>query len=328
MAKKNIVQYVPVIIVMLISVAALVPGILQNNLSEQVEDDTETLNNKQDSYEYFSDVARYVFQFDSDLYSMIWQELAEAKRLDIELTALGENATALENRTIVSIIVDHLMNAYIMADQTYSFGIHMTFTGDPTRETFHLGVSSTGDFLDITREAWETRPTYLLVTFEDFLTTIYGEWYGVPGQNFFMNHTMQLIYEDFSDMLANPFGLLYAANNLYSLDPGSNLYNLTHTPVFEMEGQIAQLRFIVQEGENIINNYKMAVSILTIATIMSTAIAGRLEERKIAHQISKVRADFKDDESIIVSSVDKFSLTLLLIALGIAIVGVLLAFVI
>jgi len=54
---------------------------------------------------------------------MIWQELAEAKRLDIELTALGENATALQNRTIVSIIVDHLMNAYIMADQTYSFGI-------------------------------------------------------------------------------------------------------------------------------------------------------------------------------------------------------------
>jgi len=37
--KKNIVQYVPVIIVMLISVAALVPGTLQNNLSEQVEDD-------------------------------------------------------------------------------------------------------------------------------------------------------------------------------------------------------------------------------------------------------------------------------------------------
>lgn len=326
-AKKNIITYVPVVIVMLISVSALVPGILHSGLSDEVEQAKDDLNDLQVSYDYFVELARYVFEYDSNLYGMIWHEFAEAKRLDIELSTLGANATELQNLTYVSLMVDHLMNAHIMADQTYSFQIHIAFTLEPEKEIFHLGRSSTGYFFEIAREDWAANPTYIMTTFETFITTIYDQLYTSSTGGFFFEQTMQILENNFSEILSQPFGLLYADDTLYTLDQRSHLFNLTQTEVFKLEADIDNTVFVVQDGEYQLSRYQLSVSVLTVATIMSTAIAGRLEERKISSHISRIRADVKDDESLLISSVDAFSLILLFIALGIAAVGVLFAFV-
>ena len=249
MANKKIITYVPVVIVMLISVAALVPGVLQNGVSERLDSNRELLTDLQDSFEYLSGIAQYVFQFDSNLYGSIWEQFAEAKRLDIELTTLGANATALQNMTYANLMIDHLMNAHIMADQTYSFHVYVTFTSEPTRTEFHLGISSSGYALDITREDYEENPTYLMTTVEDFLTNIYSEWYAEPGQEFFLEHTMEILRANFSDVLAQPYGVMYAEDTLYTLDPRCNMYNLTYSPIFEMNLDIFETEDFVNQDE-------------------------------------------------------------------------------
>ncbi|MHA1155252.1 MAG: hypothetical protein ACTSQK_04010 [Candidatus Heimdallarchaeota archaeon] len=58
---------------------------------------------------------------------------------------------------------------------------------------------------------------------------------------------------------------------------------------------------------------------MTVATLLAAAMAGRLEERKISHKVSVLRSDLKNDESLIIGEVDKFSLLMITAALIIAV---------
>ncbi len=76
--------------------------------------------------------------------------------------------------------------------------------------------------------------------------------------------------------------------------------------------------------QSIADQITIGVSVTTIATVLSTAMASRLESKKSDHDISVLRADIIKDPSIIKPSKDKLAIIGLTSALVIAALGLLL----
>lgn len=323
---KKIIGYIPIVLVMLISIAAFVPSFFSDNLSDALEDDNERLNELQLTYNWMSIQADNIYKYDSNIYTLMWEELDACKEIDTEWITLGSNATLLQNLTFVNKIFMHLGRVSVLADQTYSFAIHTFFNLSPTEERFIFGVSSTNIPYSIERTKWEEKPVYLQTTQQDFLMNIYSEWYTEPGNYFFFNDTMQFLINNYAADITTQLNFLWADDTLYTLDQRTNIYNLTHTPLLILEREIEDVKFRILDGEALTGNYQTVVSIMTVATLLATAISGRLEERKITHQLSKLRADIQDKPDIVIPEIDRFSIILLAIAVAIAITGLILVY--
>ncbi len=137
---------------------------------------------------------------------------------------------------------------------------------------------------------------------------------------------MMQLEANYSSFLSQNFGFMVAEDTVFTLDGRTNLYNLTQEPLSYFQYQMSEAYGNIWEGERAVSRLQSIVSIMTIATLLATAISGRLGERKTSHQVSKIRSDLKDDESIIISEVDIFSIVLLALAILIAIGGILYTF--
>lgn len=69
---NKLIDYLPAIFVVLISTAAFVPGFLQSGASETLETDQKLLEDLQNSYDFMIDQARYIFEYDSSIYTLMW----------------------------------------------------------------------------------------------------------------------------------------------------------------------------------------------------------------------------------------------------------------
>ncbi|MFW9924867.1 MAG: hypothetical protein ACFFDW_16435 [Candidatus Thorarchaeota archaeon] len=324
----KIINYAPAIIVMMISAAALVPGFLQDNVSSEADSNDNELNEKIIDYDYFTEIQLRVFEHDSNLYEKMWDEISYAYSQDLQLSILGSAATATENITYVKLIINALFNAHLISLQTYSFIMDREFTIDPLRDNFYFGSSSTGAQYTVDRTAWSEKPTYLHTTLGDFIEDYFIDWYGIENTTMFSPHTMQVLYANFSDELTYQYGFLHAPRIHYILNPGCNFYNITQLPLFELENDILELREQLQYYQGLESDYQMAVSVMTIATLLATVMSGRLDERKVSYKVSVIRSDIKSDDSLIIKEVDAFSLSILIVALLMAMFGIISAFLI
>ncbi|NHJ84429.1 MAG: hypothetical protein FK734_03150 [Asgard group archaeon] len=325
--KSKILGILPALSILLISTCAFVPSFLVSGLNDRLDNRTQDLSNNQMAYNWVTDEARYIFNHDSSLYTMAWQQINEAQRLDLEFSNLvyANQTDELTNMTYGAMILSHLNSISIMMDQTISFAIHMHFNATENA-FFEFGVSPSGYLYGVPRIAWEQKPVYIKTTVDHFIKVLFGDWYSNPGEKLFSQITMDLLETNFTVDLQSPFSFLFAIDTVYTLDTASNLYNLTQTQLLDLQAEIEYLVFQINDLDTIIGNMQMIISIMTVATLLATAVSGRLEERKLAHKISLIRSDIKEDESIIVSEVDKFSVIILIFAVVIALAGLLYAF--
>ena len=231
MSKLNkFIGFLPPIFVILVSAAAFVPGFLVSDVKENVEIAQGDLEDAQIDYDYFVGQANFVFEYDSNIYSQMWQKLQECKELEVEWTTLGSNATDLQNSTYAALMLTNLGVVNILAQQTFSFYIDTDLSLDPTQETYDIGESSTGSPYAFDRSDWEAHPVLLRTTLGEFLNETYREWYAESG--FFQNSTMDYLETYYAEDLNSPFIFLYAEDTLFTLDRRSNLYLLTQIPIF------------------------------------------------------------------------------------------------
>ena len=320
MSKLNkFIGFLPPIFVILISAAAFVPGILQSDVTEIVERTNVELENARTTYDFMVEQANFVFEYDSDIYNQMWDKLQANKELEVEWMTLGSNATLLQNHTFANLMMMNFGVANVLADQTFSFSIDTDLHNNPTQESYEIGVSSTGQAFEIQRVDWISHPIFLRTTLGDFITETYAEWYsGGEGGAFFQNSTMDFLLDHYSDDLDSTFHFLFANDTIFTLDRRCNLYFLTQIPLFTQIEYINSLINVVKDAETLVADYSTIISVTTVATLLATAMAGRMEERKINHKVSLMRADLKNDENLIVGEVDKFSLLILTLALLIA----------
>jgi len=213
----------------------------------------------------------------------------------------------------------HLSNVNVLADQTFSFYIDTDFSNNPEQLIYEIGESSTNDVYAINRSDWIEHPIFLRTTLVDFLVDTYSEWYSEPGISFFTNPTMEFLQTNYSDELNVEFHFLIAEDTIYTLDRRTNIFIITQIPLFIQNGKIANFVFKIGDAQTVVNNYQTIISVMTVATLLAAAMAGRLEERKISHKVSVLRADFKNDENLIIGQVDKFGLLVITAALILAV---------
>jgi hypothetical protein len=325
---KKIAGYIPITLIMLISAAAFVPSFITNDITKELDKDYELLNDLQIGYDWITIQAENVYMFDSNVYSKMWDELAACQEIDTEWITLGSNATELQNQTFANKIFMHLGRISALAGQTYSFAIHTFFDLNNESNIYLFGKSSTNVPFVIERAFWEINPVYLQTTTRDFLNNIYPEWYAEPGTGFFFNETMDYLEANYEADLDSQINFLWAEDTPYTLDTRTNIYNLTHAPLIVLEQSIEELKFRIWDNEDLIANYQTVVSIMTVATLLATAISGRLEERRITHQLSKIRSEIQNDPEVVIPEIDRFSIGLLGIAVLVAILGLILVYVI
>ncbi|MBD3189180.1 MAG: hypothetical protein GF308_00975 [Candidatus Heimdallarchaeota archaeon] len=319
---KKIISYIPVLAVVFISLCAFVPSFFIEDINEEVSYVEKGLSELEASYQWITEKARYVFSFDSELYTLCFQKYDEIHYLEHELLHYSSNYTELVNRTYLLSMLRYLDECNVIARQSYSSYIQSYFETGHT-EPFTLGRTASGRVYGIRRENWETHQVFLDITLEDFLTVYYEEMNDRP---FFTTEIMDLLYEYFPQELQVDYHVFYAVDTPYTLDENTNLYNLTYQPLVDLADEIIITRNDLAGLNSHSEKIERSVTIMTIATLMSTALAARLEERRILHDFSKVRADMNDDPSLIVPEIDRFSLMFLGLAALIAIVGLILTF--
>jgi hypothetical protein len=73
--------------------------------------------------------------------------------------------------------------------------------------------------------------------------------------------------------------------------------------------------------QDFVNNIGLTVSFTTIAVVLSGAMSERLDEKKLERYISRIRADIKEDESLLITRKDRIAKFGLILALIIALTG-------
>lgn len=323
MSKKGkFITYFPTIAILIVSLCAFIPGIIASEFKTDLEANKQQLTEYRDSFDWMLDEAQYIFSHDSNLYGLAWQEIQEAKLLDVEYSFLViENETsALVNITYMNKIINHLQAADIIIQQTISNEIWNHFNSNPM-DVYHIGFSPSGFEYIIAPELYFTNPLFMNTTIDNFISTIFGLFYTEPGVNFFFNDTLNLLQTEYSDFLDDGFGWLNAPGDVYSLSKGTNLYNVTQNPVIHLGDLIIKTNTEVTLADDMVNKLQTVVSIMTVATLLATAISSRLADRKVHHQVSVIRSDIKEDEKLIIKEVDMFSVVILILAIILAICG-------
>jgi hypothetical protein len=67
-------------------------------------------------------------------------------------------------------------------------------------------------------------------------------------------------------------------------------------------------------ANDIAEGLSIAVSVTTVAVVLSTAMSARIERRRTARQVSLIRADLQDDAELAIPTADVFALPILVVA--------------
>ena len=323
MSKKGkFLTYFPTIAILIVSLAAFIPGIIASEFKTDLEVNKSQLVELQDTYNWMGDEAQYIFSHDSNLYGLAWQEIQEAKILDIEYSFLvaANQTSALVNITYMNKIINHLQTAAIITMQTISNDIWNNFNTNPLN-SYNVGYSSSGFAYIIEADVYFAKPLYINTTVDDFVNNIYGMFYTEPGQKLFFNDTMTLLETEYSDFLDDNFAWLEAPGEVFSLTKDCNLYNVTQDSVIHLGDYIIETYDEIRFADDMVNSLETVVSIMTVATLLASAMASRLADRKVYHQISIIRSDIKDDKDQIIKEVDTFSVVILILAIILALAG-------
>ncbi len=265
--RSKFIKYFPIIAIIIVSGCAFIPGAMGNTISDDLEIEKDALEDWRLTYEWASNEARYIFDHDSDLFRLAWQELEAARLLDVEfnILAFAENETnTVVNETYMHLIMNHVNAAYIISDQSYSFAIHTFFTDNPDESSFILGETPSGIPYTISRFNWESKPIYYYSTVEVFLTIILSDWFNTPDYSYFLEQTMIQLRTNYSSFLSQNLRFMYAPDTIYTLDGRTNLYNLTQEPLLYFQDQMREAYENIWEGERAVSRLQSIVSIMTI----------------------------------------------------------------
>lgn len=94
-----------------------------------------------------------------------------------------------------------------------------------------------------------------------------------------------------------------------------------HQRIFDYKGILADL-------ESAASYFSYGITIITITTILASAMATQLGDQAIERDFSHIKAKIYQDESMIITKVNRLAIPVLIIALVISVLGLLIPFLI
>ncbi|MFX1250679.1 MAG: hypothetical protein ACFFCZ_03610 [Promethearchaeota archaeon] len=317
--KGNIwVNLVPVLLVFVIACCGFIAGALQNGFAN----DAELLDTLQAKHERTADLmstlifnlidrdqARIIEAYRTlgeDVQGLIreWMDLIQESTLPPEFLA-AENITHRIELQVKLDTVDRNMR------ETLTHALYVHFFVENRDEDFILAEKIVHGFdYNITKAHWEGTWNAIFEELDEInqISDVMGEKQTVEYINETLFGEISLPPNLLNQMMAGVLPTLFIIERPEALD-------------WILVGLMVEERFKAEQYEvnatlanDIAEGLSIAVSVTTVAVVLSTAMSARIERRRTARQVSLIRADLQEDPELAIPTADIFALPILVIA--------------
>jgi hypothetical protein len=327
---KSTADIIASVIILLISGAGFIGGYFQSNINtnssliyDEIADIKEEAEEIKTNIEYFMDEERSLKEEVNDLKHNIYMILNEWFPILDPANNISEDTIRLFNVTSISNIQANLRE--INGTQGESIVFHMfnffKLQHEPGEDIFYIPIAKDLT-IEIPKQKWLD---HYLPFVPEYETDFFDENIRLYK---IMNKTEYLSTKVFDLDFWNDFPyptilseIQFDIPDLYFLVDMGLLDDLLSTAynekMFELEQKEGEAQFLEDQSDII----SLGVSVITIAIVLSTTMASRLNEKKVFDRINLVRADLLKNPDLAQKKGDKFAVPVLLFAFAISIIS-------
>lgn len=296
------------IIIIAISGLAFTAGFLRERVVTEIEEIKGTIANDEILVERMGSKISDILLFDFISTNDARNEINNFKELAIEYDILDENLTAEEilifkGRLQASInkYENILRNSYLGQlidhfDLTSNETDYYFAAFDP--DGYNYSITS-DEFFDLDN----SMGLYTIQTKADFLVQIKNTTYWLP--------------------------ILVLTHDEYTIPEAQDNWALLYrSKQSQIQHSIINNTQLLADLETEASYYSYGVTAITVTTILASAMAAQLSDKERERDFSHVKAKIYDDESMIITKMNRLAIPVLIIALALSILGLLLPFLI
>ncbi|MFW9991523.1 MAG: hypothetical protein ACFFD4_05650 [Candidatus Odinarchaeota archaeon] len=289
---KQLLNYIPSLIILFIAGCAFLASFVQSDYSAQVNLLQEEFTDKQVELERLAVEQQTILN--EDTLTLLTGNEWMASALDAALLWKEKRNRAVlspwENASLLAQIVNYF-NLRIWIYRGSNIGtIEAYFSANPTAEEYVLANQTTKGFdFVISRTDWQ------------------AGGYGNP-----MSMNLTLMQYNFPGVII-PYILEHPDAPEIQVTMQIQRFNdYLQTFVIEQQTSLNELNTRIEQLESIIGQISNGVGLITVATILSTAMAERISSAEASTKLSTIRADILKDDSIIEKRGNKLSILILI----------------
>lgn len=327
--KKATGDVIASIIILLISIAGFAGGLLQSSYSTDASDEMESVDELREIADEMQTKIEYYIQQEHSLQEEVYElydeifEIINAWFPVLDpFNNISEETIKLTNITSVVNIQSKLWKASQKLNESNVHHLYMYFEVFNETEPFRVPLSNDREF-NITKENWDRHYRRQLdpefeFEFEEANQTLYKI---ANSTDYLLNN---ILWQEFpKDMLAKI--QVNMPKSFFLVDLGL-FSDLLYEPYYIIMGESFDMEMHARYLEDKGDLMSLGVAIITVAMVLSTTMANRLNEKKVYDRINLVRADLMKNPELGVSRGDKFAIPVLITALIVSAIGLLLSF--
>jgi hypothetical protein len=304
-------KLVATIVVLLISGMAFMVGSLQENYATMALNEKEEVQELQDDLERMEDHAYYIMGRDVTRVREYMDLLTETMLLDVEFEMLNASFTVEERQVYVRRTIE--MITHMQGYQNNLLILHLYRHFNQSSDTYYIAhEDNEGYNFSITMQMWQTFET----EFGPPVTVLTPQqYYG----HFFMYDLIQARGEGFRPVDPETDEEIFIIESA-GVENFCEYFLLSQ--VQSLQSQINLKLDTVSSLESITDRISSSVGLITVAMLLATVMSSRVDKRKLEKEIVALRADLGKETQL---DKDNLTMSILLIALFLAILGIYLA---
>ncbi|MHA1966058.1 MAG: hypothetical protein ACXACG_16755 [Candidatus Thorarchaeota archaeon] len=304
-------KLVATIVVLLISSMAFIAGSLQENYATMALNEKEEVQDLQDDLERMEDHAYYIMGRDVTRIRECLDLLSEITLLDAEFELLNVSLSIQERQVYVRRTIDMLIQ--MQGYQNNLLILHLYRHFNQSSDTYYIAhENNEGYNFSITMQMWQAFETEV----GSPVTIMTPEQrYG----NYFSYDAIQTLPEGFRPHDPETGEEIFIVESA-GVEFFCEYFLLSQ--VQSLQSQINLKLDMVSSLESITDRISSSVGLITVAMLLATVMSNRADKRKLEKEIVALRADLGKETKL---DKDNLTMSILLIALFLAILGIYLA---
>ncbi|MFX1512201.1 MAG: hypothetical protein ACFFCQ_06415 [Promethearchaeota archaeon] len=302
---RVIMKRMPVVLIIVVSIFAAISAFIQSEFTSRAEDARKDADKFQWIAERIEDRARNILDGDGRMYLDALDSYQEGAFLALKYSMFRSNLTE-DEKTSYQFEFYQAMASGASDVRSLSVGIiHKAFTEDPTLDVYQIATQEKDGYnYSISRADWEIYTPIYNVSKDVFLSGL-----GLGGM---LTQITDLL--DFLDDVEGEEFLFWEADF-------DNIYSLIRGPLWVVVDEQRESEDDADRFETLVEQITIGVGITTLATVLASAMASRIDDKKSDREFSIIQSELKHDPFLITSGRDIFAYIGLILAVLISAIG-------
>ncbi|MFW9915124.1 MAG: hypothetical protein ACFFGZ_05890 [Candidatus Thorarchaeota archaeon] len=306
----SIAKYFPFIVIVFVSACAFLAGYVQSNIAEAGEGYREDAQTHERNVDRMLDRLEFISSIDKNQYFEALQLEEDAIFLALKYWWYHDNYTEFERELL---LIDMFQKFH------GSIGLINSSVVGIIENDFKKGLSTTYEFA--TKEKYGYN---YIITREDWLE--YDPIKEYTRAQYLALERNSALSEAISDYPEIEALGMYGADIFLDLD-SDNWYDLYRQPIWHEMDKMQDAQELADRYDNYVNRITIGVAITTVATILVAAMASRISDKEMDHDLSVIRADVLKNKALVISERDMLAYLVLVVAVIISVVGLIIPFI-